>query len=417
MKKGIIKTIQFLSTALARLTIKRFKPIVIVVTGSVGKTSTKEALWSVIKNKKSVRKTSANFNNELGVPLTILGNWETISKPAWFFWIKVFIFSLANLLFGKKSLYPEVLVLEYGADKPGDISHLVDIARPSVGIISAIGQIPVHIENYSQGIDSVIREKGKIVSDMMVGDTAVLNADDESVNSIRFKTRAKVLTFGLSKEADVRICNFKHMILDNKIDGIAFKLENGGASVPIILRHAFSMSHAYAAASAACVASIFDINLIEAANLFAIHYKPVKGRSTIIDGIKQTQIIDESYNSSPLALEVALKTIAQVTHTRKIVVLGDMMELGDYTQRAHELAGELVSQSADFLITVGLRSKFIAQKAIKKGMAADQVFSFEDAHQASLKLQKIMKTGDIILIKGSRVIGLDEIVEEIKSRD
>jgi UDP-N-acetylmuramoyl-tripeptide--D-alanyl-D-alanine ligase len=414
MKEQLLNCLQSIISTLSRITLKRFKPIVIAVTGSVGKTSSKEAIWSVLKGYQYVRKTSANFNNELGVPLSVLGDYSKISKPAWFFWVRVVISSIWNILFKSKSLYPKVLVLEYGADKPGDITELISLAKPHIAVISAIGQIPVHVENYPQGIEAVTREKIKLIFDLSVDDVAILNIDDPMVVKLMGKTRAKILSFGFSKDAGIQISNFKHLTNGDKIIGITFKLGRGGASVPVALKGAFSIAHAYAAACAACVASVFDINLIGAANAFAVYYKPIKGRSTIIEGVKQTQIVDESYNSSPIALEMALKSMKEVRNMRKIAVLGDMLELGDYTQKAHEFIGDIAHLCIDILITVGPRAKFIAQRAIKKGMDEKSIFSFEEPQNAGLKLQEIIKKGDLILIKGSRVVGLDKVVEEVR---
>ncbi len=415
MKKKIISFLKSILVFISRLTIRRFKPAIIVVTGSVGKTSSKEAIWAALKNRFYARKTSANFNNELGVPLSIIGNYSKVSRPVWFFWIKVLSVGFWHLIFESRNSYPRMLVLEYGADKPGDITELMSIAKPHVAVISAIGQLPVHVENYPQGIEQVAREKGKLIFELSVDDYAVLNSDDPIITKLKEKTRAKTVTFGFEKDSDVRISNFKHMIDEGRIDGIAFKMENQGASVPIILKNAFSISHAYAAACAACVGTIFEVNLIESANAFTLNYAPIKGRSVIIEGIKLTQIVDESYNSSPIALEMALKTLKMVSHTRKIAVLGDMMELGDYTVKAHETIGDLVPSCTDILITVGPRARFIAQRAIKKDMDERSVFSFDEAREAGLKLQEVIKKGDLILIKGSRVVGLDKIVEEVRA--
>ncbi len=414
MKKKLIFLLQFVLKFLSKAVIKKFNPVVIAVTGSVGKTSSKEAIWSVLKGYKNSRKTLANFNNELGVPLAILGDYQKISKPAWFFWIKIIFLSLFNILFKSKYSYPKILILEYGADKPGDISKLIDIAKPHIAVISAIGKIPVHVENYSQGIESVIKEKSKLISNLSVGDIAILNSDDPATQNLMEKTRAKVLTFGFSKNSFVKISNFKHLEENGKIYGVAFKLENQGASVPIILNGAFSVAHAYAAACASCVALTFDINLIGSANAFSSYYKPIKGRSVIMDGVKESQIIDESYNSSPTALETALISMKEIKDKRRIAVLGDMMELGNYTLEAHESVGKIIPECLDVLITVGPRAEFIAQSAIKNGMDKNLVFSFQNTQDAGLKLQAIIKKGDLILIKGSRVIGLDRIVEEVK---
>src|SRR3989344_3388657 len=162
---------------LSRLTILRRKPLVIGIAGSAGKTSAKEAIYAAIYQKEPARKTSANFNNELGLPLSILGDWGKISRPVFLFWLKVLCVSGVRLIvpFGA---YPKVLVLEYGSDKPGDIQKLVEIAKPDISVITAIGAVPVHVENYSGGIEDVFREKAKIISCLTASKTAILNADD-----------------------------------------------------------------------------------------------------------------------------------------------------------------------------------------------------------------------------------------------
>lgn len=414
MKRTIKNLLMIVLKKLAKSTVSKFKPTVIAITGSVGKTSTKEAIYAVLSGYKVVRRTALNFNNEIGVPLTILGDWENISKPACFFWTKVIFKSIFVLIFVKKEEYPNVLVLEYGADKQGDISYLLSIAKPHIGVISAIGTIPVHVENYSQGIESVAKEKGKIVTELSPNDFGILNFDDPWTDKIISKTKTHILTFGTSEGANVKISRINHILNDGKITGLGFKLEQKGTSFPVVLPDAFSVSHAYACACAVAVAEVFDINMVDAAQEFSKKYAPVYGRSLILDGIKNTQIIDESYNSSPLALETTLKTIKTATYARKIAVLGDMLELGEFSIKAHELAGEIVRDCVDVLITVGARAKFIAERAIKKGFKKENVFVFDEAKEAGIKLQEIIKEGDLILIKGSRAIGLDSVVDEVR---
>lgn len=413
MKNALLNLLQKWVWLMARLTVRRFKPHVIAVTGSVGKTSAKEALYAALAGYKRIRKTSANFNNELGVPLTIVGDWDRVSKPAAWFWIKVLFYAKLNLLFGSKKKFPEILILEYGADKPGDIGVLVDLARPHTAVLTGIGAVPVHVENYEGGIEAVVKEKGKLIVGLAGTDWAILNADDPHIQRLASKTKAKVVRYGIGADARIRIRYISHAREDGQIAGLSFKLEKEGTMVPITIRGAFSIAHAYAVSAAACVAERFGINLVEVAEGINRLYRPVQGRSTILEGVKKTQIIDESYNSSPMALETALRTLAHIEGRRKIAVLGDMLELGEYTIRAHEAMGELVPECADMLITVGPRAKFIAHRALKS-MKEEKVLSFDTAFEAGRKLQEIMREGDLILIKGSRGVKLDRIVEEIK---
>ncbi len=416
IKTFLISILHTTLRVLARRTVRVYKPYIIAITGSVGKTSAKEAVYSVLKDYKRVRKTQANFNNELGVPLTILGNWNAVTHPAWWFWTRVIIGSYVRTLIIRKSKYPEVLILEYGADKAGDIAYLLSIAHPSMGIITAIGETPVHVEFYPEGVEAVVKEKSRLVHALGAHQKAILNADDSHTEAICKKTTARVITFGQSTKATVRITHIKHTVVQNKITGIVCKIQYEGSEVPFVISHAFSIAHAYAVASAVAVASEYvQLNLLDIAQAIEKYYKPVEGRSVIIPGIKRTQIIDESYNSSPAALEMALKTMQLVAHTRRVAVLGDMLELGVFSIEAHEKAGILAAQCVDVLITVGTRAKLMAQKAIEKGMYEAAVHSFDTAQEAGLKLQEVMKQGDVVLIKGSHAIGLEAVVEEVRA--
>lgn len=400
---------------LARHTIKKFAPVVIAVTGSVGKTSSKEAICAVLKDFKRVRKSSANFNNELGVPLTILGAWSSLRKPALLFWCWVCVVSLFQLIFGSRKKYPEVLVLEYGADSPGDIQALVDIAKPTIGVISSIGAIPVHVENYPLGIESVVKEKSKIISSLGTSDVAILNNDDPQTSRLASKTRAKVIMFGFLESSHIQLSQVHHVVHEENIEGISCKISVGGSTIPLMIQDAFSISHLYAAACGVSVGQVMGINGVEAVQAITKYYTPLSGRSVLVRGIKNTHIIDESYNSSPIAVETALGTLRGVKGFRRIGILGDMLELGDFAIRAHEAIGALVPESLDVLITVGLRAKFIAQEAQKRGMKKDVVHICETAQQAGKIVQELIKEGDLILIKGSRKIGLDAIVEEVRA--
>ncbi|MFA7201520.1 MAG: UDP-N-acetylmuramoyl-tripeptide--D-alanyl-D-alanine ligase [Candidatus Paceibacterota bacterium] len=416
MKKTMVRILHRIVHWLARQTIRTYKPYIIAITGSVGKTSAKEAIYAALCEARRVRKTQANFNNELGVPLTILGNWHTITRPVGWFWIRVIVGSFFKILFPLRKQYPEVLVLEYGADRPGDIAHLLSIAHPNTGVISAIGEMPVHVEFYPSGVSSIVKEKSRLVHALNIRDSAVLNADDPHTKLISEKIRAHIITYGCTDSADVSISHIRHIVEHNRIIGITFKLKYAGSEVPFTVQNAFSIAHAYAVACAVAVASEYmKLNLIAIFDSIEKQYRPMEGRSVILKGIKNTQVIDESYNSSPLALETALKTMQLVAHTRRVAVLGDMLELGSFSIEAHEKAGILAAQCIDVLITVGSRAKLIAQKAIEKGMYEAAVHSFDTAQEAGLKLQEIMKAGDIILVKGSHSLELDKVVEEVRA--
>lgn len=399
--------LQYILKKLAQLTLWRYKPGIIGVTGSVGKTSTKEAVKAVLSRFRNIRASAGNFNNEVGLPLTILGPWQEIG--GFLFWPKVFLVSISHLIL--KARYPEILVLEYAADRPGDIRYLLSIARPQIGIITAVGDIPVHVEFYASP-EAVVREKVRLIEQLPAVGFAILNIDDETVAGLKEQTRAHLLTYGFSEKADVRITNFENRF-NGESPGITFKLEHSGSTVPVRLTGVFGRGHAYASAAAAAVSLIFGFNLVKIADALT-DYQSQPGRMRVLPGVKGTWLIDDSYNASPLSMHAALETLKGLKAKRKVAVLGDMLEIGKYAPEAHEEIGWLTGRIVDVLVTVGLRAKFIAEGAREAGLAYGNILSFDAADEARKEVQQLIKKGDLILIKASRAIGLDKIVEEIK---
>ncbi len=439
MTKVFLIILKYILKQLAKLMVWRFKPQIIAITGSVGKTSVKEAVYAVLSHPKSlgnrVRKSEGNLNNELGMPLTIIGEWKKaelklvgrdeppgkrkIRKSI--FWLKVTVSALIRILFLRKSAYPQVLILEYAADRPGDIKYLSEIAMPHIGIVTTVGEIPVHVEFFS-GPEAVFREKSKLIELLPANGFAILNFDSEIAMQMKERTRARVVTFGFSDGADLKISNLENRSENDssagsgraKPLGVSFKLEYGGSFVPVILKNSFGKAQAYAAGVGACVGLIYDLNLVEIAEALNENYSPAKGRMNLLEGVKGTYVIDDTYNASPLSVQEALETLSDLPAKRKIVVLGDMLELGKYAIEAHESIGRLVVGNANILITVGPRAKFIAESAKKSGMDKHKVLSFDTAGETGMAVQDLMKTGDLVLVKASRAVGLDKVVEEIK---
>ena len=408
MRKFFTRKLQSVLKILARLMIKRYKPGIIGITGSVGKTSTKEAVYAVLRNVRRIRASSGNFNNELGLPLTILDDWQKIQGL--FFWPRVIFASLWQIIFGGD--YPDILILEYGAGRPGDVKYLLEIVKPNIGIVTAIGDIPVHVEFYS-GPDAVAREKSRLVEALPAQGFSVLNFDDEAVLDMKERTRAHVMTYGFGEGAEIRITNFENREEGGRPAGIAFKLEYGGSFVPVRLDNCFGKAQAYAAAAAACVGLVFGLNLVKISESL-LYYQAPPRRMKLLNGVKETYIIDDCYNASPLSMHGAIDTIKDLKASRKIGVLGDMLEIGKYAIEAHEEIGRLSAKVFDLLITVGPRAKFIADLAVKSGLNKKNVFSFDTADEAKLKVQELIKKGDLILVKGSRAMRLDKIIEEIE---
>ncbi len=421
----MLNTLRSILRKLSQFTIWRYRPGVIGVTGSVGKTSTKLAINAVLAKERRVRISAGNLNNDLGLPLTILGDWSAedlklVSRetPAGtrrpeklFFWIKVVFTSLWHVAF-KSADYPEILVLEYGADRPGDIKYLLSIVRPNISVITAIGDIPVHVEYYA-GPDEVAREKGRIIECLPAGGFAVLNYDDEAVMALKERTRARVMSYGFMRGAEVQVARFEHKIKNEQPAGVSFKVQYSGSFVPVRIENVFGKVQAYASAAATCVGLIFGMNLVTIAEALA-GYAPASARMQLLEGIKESKIIDDSYNASPLSMQAALDTLHTLPAKRRIAVLGDMLEIGKYAVEAHESLGPVVAGSADVLFTVGPRAKFIAGAAQRARMRKTNIFSFESADAAWRPLQAMLRRGDLVLVKGSHAMQLEKVVEAVK---
>ncbi|OIO49284.1 MAG: hypothetical protein AUJ39_01365 [Parcubacteria group bacterium CG1_02_42_13] len=409
MKTYFLSILQFILKVLAKLTIAKYKPAIIGITGSVGKTSTKSAINTVLKSSLSVRKAGGNLNNELGMPLAILGDYE--KSGGMLFWLGVVLRSLEQLLF--KAHYPEALVLEYAADRPGDIDYLLAIAKPDIVIVTAIGSIPVHVEFYND-TEEVAKEKSKLIQALNINDTAILNFDDPLVMDMKNLFKGKAVTYGFGEGADLRISSFVNRSEFGKPLGISFKLETSDNFVPVRIDGVFGNSQAYAAAAAAAVSLIKGMNLVKISEALA-QYKGEPGRCRLIEGIKNSYILDDTYNSSPLATEAALGILKDLSAPRKVAIFGDMAELGKYATYAHEEIGRKTVGVADILITVGAKARFIAEGARKADFPKKDIYSFWNTEEAKPEIQKILGSRDLVLIKGSQSMRMEKIVLEIMS--
>lgn len=389
----------------ARFTLRKYEPGVIAVTGSVGKTSTKEAIRAVVARAHHVRVAAKSFNNEIGVPLTILGDWE--ESGGTLFWLRVFCTALLNLLV-RRSSYPEALVLEYAIDRPGDMDRLIRIAPPDVAVMTAMGDVPVHVEFFS-GPEAVLHEKAKLVRALKADGFAILNADDPKVAGVGDLTRGHVVTYGFEEGADVRLVNFKNH-LEGSEASVHFKLAHNSTVVPVSIPEALGRAEVYAAGAAAAVGLVFGMNLVAIAGALET-YVPPPGRFRALKGVKNTLLIDSTYNASPLSMEEALDTLKTLPAPRKISVLGDMLELGKFTLSTHEELGVHAAKTCDVLITVGHRAKFIAEGALAHGMPKGKVHPFLTLADTAGYLKGAMKPGDLILFKASQGVRLERVLK------
>jgi len=409
-----IKFLHKILAHFAKKVIKKYNPLIIGVTGSVGKSSTKEAIYTVLNNKFNVRCSSKNYNNEIGLPLTIFGPLSPGKNIQG--WLKIFLGISKILLF--RINYPKILVLEMAADHPGDIEYLTNIAPPKIGVITAVGL--THTE-FFKNVNAVAREKQSLINNLGKKDWAILNIDDERVGAMRDRTSAQTLTFGLSKKANVQATEIKidQELLNEgapKIKGLVFKINYKGSIVPIFLPNIISQAQIYSVLGAIAVGLTLDLNLIDIIKTFT-KYKTLPGRLTMIPGIQKTLILDDTYNSSPQAVKISLLSLDRIEvlpSARKWVVLGDMLELGELSGQAHqEIGQEVVKVKLDYLVVVGQEARKIAEGAQSSGLSLSKIFNFNNTSEAGDFLKSKIHEGDVILIKGSQGVHLEKIVKKL----
>jgi len=414
--KNILKKILELKLRFfAKAVLRRYNPEIVAITGSVGKTSTKEAIYTVLSSTYNVRRNLKNYNNEIGIPLSIIGA-EPGGKNI-FKWFSVFLKAFI-LIIKKNKNYPNILVLEMGADRPGDIRYLVSFVPVKVGVVTSVA--PVHLE-FFETIDKIAKEKSNIIKFLPRTGFAILNYDDKLVKQMAEKTRAKVITFGNLPQADISASeiaishdvNYQDV---STIQGISFKLNHQGKTVPVLLPRILGQHLVYTALAAITVGITYDLNLHTIIDSLK-NFEPPKGRMHIIKGIKNTLIIDDTYNSSPLAVKKALYQLNQINlnkYHKKYAVLGDMLELGRITEQAHQEIGQaVVDYKIDYLVTVGEMSRDMVRGAVKAGMSEDNCFNFKNSQEAGDFLQKRINEGDLILAKGSQGVRMERAVKEI----
>ena len=420
----------------AKRIVKKYQPDIIAITGSVGKTSTKEAIFSVLSGKFSCRRNRGNYNNEIGVPLTVFGRSSGGKSP--FRWLSVFGRAWRLLVFSCP--YPKILILELAADKPGDIKYLTDFLPLKVGIVTAVA--PVHLE-FFKTLENIAREKSAVITSLPKEGFALINADDELVRPMKEKTRAAVSTYGLAKEAEVRATEIKLSYGDpspidglkrKTVKGLSFKVQYNGSTAPFYLPGVLGEHQVYTALAATAVGIAYGLNLVSISEQLK-NFRSPAGRMNVIQGIKHTLIIDDSYNSSPKAALAALDVLEKINlgedipaglkpeameklprggkRFLKFACFGEMAELGEFTEEGHALVGQRAAGVADILITVGEKTKTIAKEALKRGMHEMQIFSFDFAEEAGRFLQDRIHKGDVILIKGSQVSRMEKVVKEI----
>ncbi len=405
------KLLIYILTIESRLILKKYKPFIVAVTGSVGKTSTKDAIYCVLKDQsKYVRKSEKSLNSEIGLPLTIIGvpnAWHNLSG-----WLSNIRAGL-NLIVGEHE-YPDCLILEIGADHPGDIKKTVKWLHPDIAVITKISSLPVHVE-FFKSPGEVFNEKASLAEGVKSGGTIVLFADDEKTMTIAERVKVKnprIVTYALKTSATVKGSDYTVTYVNGVTTGFSFNIESDGQSNKIAVLGVIGETYQYPLLAAAAVGRARGMKSEDIIRKLAGFEAP-KGRMSIIPGINGSTIIDDTYNSSPDAAVAALATLKGMESGtgKKIAMLGDMMELGKFSAEEHRKIGKSAAGIVSRLITVGQRSRATADEAVANGLASNSIEAFDSSNEAAKHVIDLIKPGDIILIKGSQSVRMERVVK------
>lgn len=385
----------------AKKFLKKHRTQVIAITGSIGKTSAKQAIYHVIKKQFKTYASPEGFNTELGVSLAILQEEQSgFSSPIR--WLKI----LKRTFSGKKRGFQKI-ILEMGADKPGDIKKLTKIAPPKIGVITNIN--PVHLEKGQfNDLEDIRKEKNSLIRNMAKDGLAILNFDDPFVRSM--ETGAVKMSYAVENEADVKGSDIK-VGNKNLQFNVTYKGETAPFNVPVIGRFQI-----YTLLPAIAVGLKLGIMLKDCAEILKTYPLP-PGRMNPLEGVNQSTILDSSYNASPTSMAKALELLTELKAGRKIAVLGTMNELGEACKEAHLDLGAQAAQAVDVLVTVGPEASTLKQGAVDANMPEDRIYTFFDAEEAGHFLKNFLQPKDLILVKGSQNrVRLERLVKIIMEK-
>lgn len=407
MKSSLRILVAALLALLARAIVRKYRPQIVMVTGSVGKTSTKDAVAAALGERAFLRASEKSYNSEFGVPLTVIG-----AKNPWgraLGWMGVLKEAIALIVLPNH--YPKLLVLEVGADRPGDLAGILRIATPDAVVVTSLPDIPVHVEAYASP-EAVRDEEFAPAYALPAGAPLVICADDEHARRYASRVDATVTTFGFAADAGVRIERVAPEVTDDGVAGMEASLAIRGMSHHFRVPGALGRTQMLAPAAAVALACALGYS-IEDAIAGLGRYVPPPGRMRLFSGIRGSLIIDDTYNASPAAAVEALAALKSAGGERRIVAIGDMLELGRYSVAEHERIGSLVPESADMLVTVGIRAKKVGEAAKAAGLAEKAIHMFDDSRAAAGALSILIKSGDVVLVKGSQSMRMERVTEAL----
>jgi UDP-N-acetylmuramoyl-tripeptide--D-alanyl-D-alanine ligase len=411
MQAFLKKIVVAILTAEAQLLLKRKNPKIIAVTGSAGKTSTKDAIFCVLsENGRFVRKSEKSYNSELGVPLTILGLESGWGSP-WRWLLNIVKGALAAI---SREQYPDWLVVEVGADRPGDIRSIAKWLRPDVAVITSIPDIPVHVE-YFNSPHALAEEKKRLVEHLKHDGILIINGDDVHTQRILEEYREISTSFGFDGFNAFVAADAEIQYQDKHPVGMHFFSEHSGSRIEVSVFGALGKPRIYSALAALAVAEVAGVAQESAAEALA-RWAPPPGRMRLIDGVRGSLIIDDTYNSSPSAAMSALDTLKELKgFKRKIALMGDMLELGRFSTEAHKQVGEHATKCADMLITVGFRAKGMCDAALDIGTPETQLRQYDQGEsvRAAQEIESELDSETVVLIKGSQSMRMERSVFEL----
>lgn len=378
MKKFLRRLVTSFLARCASSRLRNSRAQIIGITGSVGKTTTKDALAFILSSKFRVLANRKSFNSEIGLPLTLLEENTATQITDWF--------GIVYRAFFKRKLPldADYVILEMGTDAPGDMDYLLSIVQPSIGIFIRVA--PVHLaRGQFDSLDAIATEKAKLIKHLPANGLAVLNHADERVWQFATETNAQVVSFGTGGE-------YAPEQITTTNQGLAFQLQNQNFQTAVVGRH-----HAELFSAVSAVAVKLGFTLAEISALFQnFHLEP--GRLSVIPGIFGSTILDGSYNSNPTSARAALEALAEFKG-RKIAVLGQMNELGTQSERYHRELGTELTGKVDFLVGVFGDARWICEEFDNSGK---NMRFFETSIVAGEFLQDFLQKGDVVLFKGSQ---------------
>lgn len=410
MQPLLKKLVVVILTWEAQMALKRYQPKIIAVTGSAGKTTTKDAIFAVLSDGRYVRKSEKSYNSELGVPLTILGLESGWGSPwRWFLNIlKGFV------VIARPTDFPQWLVLEVGADRPGDIRSIAKWLKPNIAVITSIPDVPVHVEFFNSP-QALANEKKRLAEYLRHDGILVINGDDVHTKNIHKEFESIAVSFGfegqnafVATEAGVQYENKRPV-------GMHFYSNHSNTKLSVSLFGALGKPRVYAALAALAVAEAAGVPQEAAADALRA-WAPPPGRMRILEGLKGSLIIDDTYNSSPAAAQSALDTLKELKgFKKKVAALGDMLELGRFSKDAHMAAGKKAAKIVNKLITVGFRARATAESALDNGLPEIDILQYEqnEAERAGRELKLTVDKNTIVLVKGSQGMRMEKMVAEL----